>query len=911
MQKIIFLLLLVLVVSVSQAQNRGAVAGTVTDGEDASLLEYATVAVVEPRDSSLISYTLTTKEGTFTLRNLPAEQPLKVIVSFVGYQNFRKIIQLQKGETLDFGSIKLSKNVQLAEVTVTGERQPVVFKKDTIEFNVEAFKTRPNAVVEDLLKKLPGLQVDIDGTITVNGRKVSKITVDGKDFFASDITVASKNIDVSLVDKVQVIDDRENDPDRLKNDAEVDKIINLKLKRAIKKSVFGKVYAGQGTRDRFEAGGMLNMFRDTLQLSVIGFGNNVNRAAFSNSDLHSLGGFGRSGTSTYEAGVDVGGRSWGIQNIGSGGFNLNYDLPKKLKTNLMYFYNNSVNNSESDGYSILPVKTDTTLFTDRSSRYTNFQTRHNINGLLQWTVDTASNIRYQPKVSFNEYRSISRENSLTENNYGNTVATQLNDGRRNGNSMGYEHRLAYYRRFKKKDQSINITNNLRLNPSNSTNLILAHAVQYKHRNGNILTNNIPSNQELLVEEATNSGNFDIYYRHPLSKKVVSDWTLSTLYEGNIQERATYKYNPETQLTEEFLPDQSSDVQRDQLTYRIRPGLTWNISNKKRLQASAVLQKQNVFNTFKSIDQEINRSYYHVLPSLSYSAGQLSINYNMNLRQPYISQLQPAVMVWGLYRSSGNPDLRPVKSHSVYMSYRKNIPASQIDYNISTNASLDENSIIQATIVDASEGTTFNKPINSGVYSYTWSHMQVSKRFKKVHDIQARISLSLNMNTNMRPIYMNKQEDTQHQYSPGLSSYFSLSWKELVQLEPNYSYSRNFNRYAVNTENNINSFSHRLNNMIRVSWPKKVIWELNQQYTYNSLIQRGFQKSTNLLHGSVSLQMLPKDKGQLKLTCFDLLNENRGIYSYVYDREQSTGTQLVLRRYFMLTFQYNFNKTVTK
>ena len=127
--------------------------------------------------------------------------------------------------------------------------------------------TKPNAVVEDLLKKLPGLQVDLDGTITVNGKKVSKITVDGKDFFASDITVASKNINVNLIDKIQVIDDREDDPDHLKDASQVEKIINLKLKRAIKKSIFGKVYAGGGTVDRFESGGLLNMFRDTLQLS--------------------------------------------------------------------------------------------------------------------------------------------------------------------------------------------------------------------------------------------------------------------------------------------------------------------------------------------------------------------------------------------------------------------------------------------------------------------------------------------------------------------------------------------------------------------------------------------------------------------------------------------------------------------
>jgi len=234
------IVLLILVESQVTAQNRSGLKGTVTDSLSKEALEFATVAVLDLKDSSLVSYTLTIKGGGFTLHNLPVEKPLKLVISFVGYQNFRKILMLQKGIIADVGSIKLSRKGNLLnEVKVMAELSPVVIKKDTIEFSAEAFKTPPNAVVEELLKRLPGIQVDLDGTITVNGKKVNKLLIDGKQFFVNDPKIASRNLDANLIDKVQVYDDRENDPDHLIPDSRVDKIINLKLKRLLKEALSG------------------------------------------------------------------------------------------------------------------------------------------------------------------------------------------------------------------------------------------------------------------------------------------------------------------------------------------------------------------------------------------------------------------------------------------------------------------------------------------------------------------------------------------------------------------------------------------------------------------------------------------------------------------------------------------------
>ncbi|MDB5114597.1 MAG: hypothetical protein JWQ79_89 [Mucilaginibacter sp.] len=258
MYKHLLMFALLLITLAGIAQNKGIIKGKIIDSATNTPVEFVTVAVLTVKDTTslLLSYTITDKAGVFTLHNLPLGTPLKIFISNVAYRPYRKFITLNKAETIDLHDILLSTN-QLNEVVVKGERPPIVINKDTIEFNAEAFKTRPNAVVEDLLKKLPGVEVDMDGKIVVNGKEVDKILVDGHEFFNSDYRIATKNLDVDLIDKVQVYDDRENDPDHIIPESKVGKIINLKFKKALRKSMFGKIYAGAGTEDRYTAGGLL------------------------------------------------------------------------------------------------------------------------------------------------------------------------------------------------------------------------------------------------------------------------------------------------------------------------------------------------------------------------------------------------------------------------------------------------------------------------------------------------------------------------------------------------------------------------------------------------------------------------------------------------------------------------------
>src|SRR6187402_2649659 len=302
------------------AQNNKAVlSGKLVDTSGKTPLAFATISIFKAKDTSIITYRLSDPAGNFKVTGLPLSIELRAVITSSGFSVYRKEFHFTSSQlNIDIGEIKMEPDMKtLDEILVFSERPPVSVKNDTIEFNASAFKTLPSALVEDLLKKLPGVDVDLDGNITVNNRRVNRILVDGKEFFGGDSKVATRNLPANLVDKVQVTDDKEElarNPET--NKSELGQVINLKLKRSIKKGWFGKAYAGAGgyaDRAHYESGAIINSFRDTFQVSVLGYGNNINRAGFGFEDFDKIGGFRRSGynASSFGAVGDVSSGSTG------------------------------------------------------------------------------------------------------------------------------------------------------------------------------------------------------------------------------------------------------------------------------------------------------------------------------------------------------------------------------------------------------------------------------------------------------------------------------------------------------------------------------------------------------------------------------------------------------------------------
>src|SRR5215213_3130002 len=310
MRRIIFLVI-VMLFGCTALFAQGTIRGKLIDTASKSPLALATVTVFKASDTVLITYRLSNPEGEFKVPGIPLNVECRVIISYSGYDAYRKEFTLTNDTPLDLGTIGLGGSSKtLEEVLVIAERPPVTVKKDTIEFNASSFKTLPTALVEDLLKKLPGIQVDREGNITANSKRVNRIMVDGKSFFGDDPKMATRNLPANVIDKVQVTADKDEAARNSDGDlTNVGQVINLTLKKGVKKGWFGKLYGGAGTNERYEIGGIANVYRDTMQLSVLAFSNNINRSGFSFKEVQDIGGFNRSGSNSISITNRSGGQS--------------------------------------------------------------------------------------------------------------------------------------------------------------------------------------------------------------------------------------------------------------------------------------------------------------------------------------------------------------------------------------------------------------------------------------------------------------------------------------------------------------------------------------------------------------------------------------------------------------------------
>ena len=272
--------LMVLSVSVLVAAN---VTGLVKDQAGEPMIE-ATIRLLAAKDSSFIKGVTTNLDGKYTIQGVKKGSYI-VQASYIGYDNAYSNITVGSNNVKVTPLVMKESSIMLKEAVVTGVKTEITVKEDTIEYNAGSYKTQPNAVMEDLLKKLPGVEIDSDGKITAGGKEVKKILVDGKEFFADDPKVASKNLPVEMINKLQVID-RKSDLARLTgvDDGEEETVINLSVKPEMKNGYFGVVNAGYGTDDRYAADFNINRMWRSNQLTLLGNFNNVNQLGFTDSN---------------------------------------------------------------------------------------------------------------------------------------------------------------------------------------------------------------------------------------------------------------------------------------------------------------------------------------------------------------------------------------------------------------------------------------------------------------------------------------------------------------------------------------------------------------------------------------------------------------------------------------------------
>ena len=381
------------------AWGQFTISGTVKDKTDDSPLPQVSIRLLSARDSSFVTGVSSKNDGTFALTVKKAGNYLAAF-SFLGYKTTYEPVRLTANQRRrNIGTVLLESNdILLQEAVVVGKAPEVVVKEDTVEFNADSYKTQPNSVVEDLLKKLPGVEVDSEGKITHAGKEITKILVDGKEFFSDDPKIATKNLPVDIVEKLQVVD-RKSDLARLTgvDDGEEETVINLTIKKGMKHGWFGNVSGGYGLDGRYEAGAMINRFFGDNQITILAGSNNTNNMGFT--DL---------GGSRFRR---FGGMN-GINTSHNVGVNFNVGKGEEFRVGGDVSYNNSNRN-------VLQRTERQNLFADSTSYYSghNKMNDHgqNIRGnfRIHWEIDSLNTLEFRPKFAVALSRSDSYDSALT------------------------------------------------------------------------------------------------------------------------------------------------------------------------------------------------------------------------------------------------------------------------------------------------------------------------------------------------------------------------------------------------------------------------------------------------------------------------------------------------------------------
>jgi hypothetical protein len=899
------------------------------------VLAGATVTLTGIKDSAFIRNTISDTLGVFQFHNL-AFDSFYLKVSFIGYDEYRQIVGISAtNPNLDLKTLFIPKTtVQLSGVTVISKTPPTQQKGDTIQFNASQFKVNPDATVEDLIKKMPGVTVGRDGTVTTQGEQVRKVTIDGRDFFGDDASAALRNLPSDVVDKIQVFD-RLSDQAQITgiDDGNSQKAINIVTKSGMRNGQFGRVYVGYGTDDRYAAGGNMSFFKNNRRISIVGLLNNINQQNFGSQDLLGVtssgggrgGGFrggGRGGGGNWGGGQDnfLVGQQSGISKTNAFGINFNDKWGKKLDVSGSYFYNNS-NNSNDQVINRQNLGRDTIGFYDENGISQSKNYNHRINMRLEYKIDSFNSVIITPSLNFQKNKSINGytgTSSYTQGNIANeTENTTTND--RSGYNL--RNNILYRHNFRKRGRTLSFNLNTTFNNNEGETFILSQTRFYK---GGVQTD---STQNQFADNLTKGYNIssNVTYTEPIGKKGQLQFSYAPSYSNNKANQQTFQYDAADGKYSEFDTTQSNKFENIVKTQN--GGITYRLGNSRDNQFAigvsfqqSRLESERVFPT----STFVNKTFTNILPSLQYSRkispkSSLRIFYRASTNAPSVNQLQDVVNSSNvLLLSSGNPDLKQQTSHFVSGRYTFTntqkgqslfanifLQSSQ-DYITNATFRASKDSVIQQGIV-LKQGSQLNKPVNLDGYKSLRSFITYAMPVKF---IKSNINLNAGFSYSKLPGQINYVNNITNNYTYSTGIGLASNINEFIDF--NLSYSANFNKAINNVQSQSNTKYVNQSAGAQINLLSKKGWFLqndlsNQTYTG---LSEGFNQSFWLWNAAIGKKFLKSRAAELKLSVFDLLKQNQSINREVTANYIQDTQSQVLQQYFMLTFTYslkNFGK----
>ncbi|MBC8034833.1 MAG: outer membrane beta-barrel protein [Chitinophagaceae bacterium] len=919
MKNLLTIIVFLLAATSSFAQKRvlGSIKGIVTDTAYKETLADATISVLgaNPKDSSIISYTRADEKGAFQIKNI-AVGSYRLIISFQGYNTVTHICTISlSSPDISVGSLNMTKADDIMEEIIV-ERPPISIRGDTVEFRAGAFKTFPNAKAEDLLKKLPGVEVDKEGAVTAQGEVIQKIYVDGKEFFGSDPKMATKNITADMIESVQVFEDMSEQAKFTKvDDGSRTKTINIKLKKNMRQGYFGRGTVGYGTKDRYTANIIVNRFNNDRRISAIFSSNNLNSQGFNSRDIvGNMGG--------YSGGGKVGG---GINTSTNAGINYTDNLGSKIEVQGSYMYGESRNKTDQTSFQRNSViDKDSTAAENETNISSNTNRNHNLNLRLEYNIDSLNSVLYTPSLIVQNSNEISFDTTSTRitkgvQEYLGIAGISRRMSERKGITLNNE--LLYRRRFKKYGRTLTLGFKNAVNNSDGDGKNYSPLSFFKP-NGDL---DSLREQDFISQQETRSVNYvwSTSYTEPLGKNKILELNYAYTNNSSTSDRNALSYRSNTKQYDSINPQQTNKFENRFLAHRV--GLNFRYNNNGysfqiggAMQASG-LDNKSVRGIYSSIgiDTTIRtkENYINLFPTANFRyefsrRKNIRMEYQGRTNQPNVRQLQDVRDETNALRTSvGNPGLKQEFTNRLNATYRTFNETNFRYFNVNVNYNQTSNKIVNSISLDTpARGSNVQliKPVN------------LNGAFDASYDVSFGLPLrksakgsSINLGNRMRYArdvsLLFGNDNFTNTFSASQSLGINLDIREKLNTGFRGRVSYNLGTYDETPSLNYEYFAQNYSIDVSYFVLKNLLIASDFEYTINSGLSNGFNRNVPLWNSSLAYQLFSKKNGEIRLSVNDILNQNSSI-------ERSQGPNffrdtrtVILQRYFMLTFTYNLNR----
>jgi hypothetical protein len=871
------------------ASAQTGITGVLTDGEEP--LSLADVMLHKMPDTTFIKGVSTDDNGAFTIKDV-AKGTYMIKISYIGYEDFSKKIYID-GVAKEFklGNIVLKAGIMLKGASVTGKATAVTIKGDTVEYNPNAYKLQDNAVIEDLLKKLPGVQVDKDGSITAGGKEVSKVLLGGKEFFANDPTLATKNVPVKIVEKVQVLD-RKSEQERLTgiSDGQEETVINLEIKKGQQQGWMGNINSGLGRDIKNEAGNKIRFDENAF----------VNRLT-SNSRFTLISNF--NNTNTGRGGRNTFGGTSGNTTAGMAGIDVATFATDKLTVegNGYFTYRNTNVERSSNSETFLK---DSSFYNNSESLSDSYNRNLNTNVRFTYKPNEFNTIIFRPQGSYSNSDSYSESLSSTLDNNMNTINSSSRNNHNKNQTTSYGAELNYSHKFGTSGR--NLSFELQYSGSNSK--------------GNTKSNSTTTTSDTVIalDQLANNKNTSTTYRfqtsyvEPLSKNNFLQLQYSYSVNNRNQETSTYNKDTVTGNYTDFDPFYSNNYENKYINQQIHLSFKRTTDkydfqigvnvNPQSSQSDATRYNENS-GELERIKQERNVTNFGPMARFQYNftkSHNIRIDYRTRTGQPSLSQLDPWVdRTNPLVISRGNENLKPSYTHSMNVRYNLNNRSTMRTLMVFLRGSMTQNSIVSNSTFDSVgiQQRTYDNA--NGIWNLFGN---VTVNFPINTTFQLNSSSRMSMNQNVSLINGSKNTTGYSEYAPNLGVQFSTLFMDLgVNGTVTFKNTKN----SLSQQNDQNIRDYDVNAWTTVYLPLNFTFTSDISFKNGSGYAAGYDASQVVWNAGIEKSIM-NNKGTLKFSVNDILRDKKNITYSSTDNSIQQSLTNTLNCYFMVSFTYRFN-----